>query len=73
MRCRELLGQTVSQIIKHGGGGIMVWGCMCIHGLGLICKVEGRINQSYYRDILEENVQRTISQFNSNPSRVIYQ
>jgi hypothetical protein len=51
----------------------MVWGCMCIHGLGLICKVEGRINQSYYRDILEENVQRTISQFNSNPSRVIYQ
>jgi transposase len=65
--------RTISQTVKHGGGGIMVWGCMCMHGPGLICKVEGRINQIRYRDILEENVHRVISKFNLDRSRVIFQ
>ena len=34
----------------------MVWGCMCINGPRLICKVDGRINQNHYLDILKENI-----------------
>ena len=36
--------RTINQTVKHGGGRIVVWGCMCMHGPGLICKVERRIN-----------------------------
>ena len=46
---------------------------MCIHGPGLICKVEGRINQICYCDILEENVHKVISKFNLDPSCIIFQ
>ena len=49
----QLSSRTVSQIVNHGGGGIMIWGSMSIHGLGVVCKVEGHINQHQYREILE--------------------
>ena len=51
----------------------MVWGCMCIYGSKLVCKVDGRINQICYRDILEDNVHKVISKFNLDPSHVIFQ
>ena len=65
--------QTINQIVKHGGGRIIIWVCICIHGLGLICKVEGCINQICYCDILKENVHRIISKFKLDPSCVIFQ
>ena len=69
----ELSSKTVNQTVKHGGGGIMVWGCMCINGPGLICKVDGRINQSRYLDILKENIPKIISKFNLDSSSIIFQ
>ena len=51
----------------------MVWGCMCINGPGLICKVDGHINQSRYLDILEENIPKIISKFNLDSSSIIFQ
>ena len=41
---------TNSQTIKHGGGGIMIWGSMCIHGPIMVCKVEVCINQCCYHE-----------------------
>ena len=46
---------------------------MCINGLGLICKVDGHINQSCYLDILEENIPKIISKFNLDSSSIIFQ
>jgi hypothetical protein len=38
--------RTASQTVKHGGGGNYDLGkYVGIHGLGLVCKVEGHINQ----------------------------
>ena len=51
----------------------MVWGCMCINGPGLICKVDMHINQSHYLDILEENIPKIISKFNLGSSSIIFQ
>ena len=69
----ELSSKTVNQTIKHGGGGIMVWGCMCINGPGLICKVDRCINQSHYLDILEEDIPKIILKFNLDSSSIIFQ
>jgi transposase len=42
--------------VKHGGGGIMVWGCFSGKGLGPLVKVDGKMNRWDYIDILEKNL-----------------
>jgi hypothetical protein len=69
----QLSSRTVSQTVKHGGGGIMIWGSMSIHGPGVVCKVEGRINQHQYREILEQNLFQTIHKFHLDPSSIFFQ
>jgi len=42
--------------VKHGGGGVMVWGCFCGTGLGPLVLVEGKLNRFGYIQILENNL-----------------
>ena len=42
--------------VKHGGGGIMVWGCFSGKGLGPLVMVEGKMNRLDYIRILDENL-----------------
>ena len=37
---------------KHGGGSVMVWGCMSSHGVGELHFIEGIINADMYCKIL---------------------
>ena len=39
--------------MKHGGGGITVWGCINSRGVGHLKKVVGRLNARAYIDLLE--------------------
>jgi hypothetical protein len=48
--------KCVQTTVKHGGAGIMVWGCMSRVGLGACIRVEGNINQVVYLDILRETM-----------------
>lgn len=41
---------------KIGGGSTMVWGCLSSTGVGRIQTIEGKMNGSMYRDILEKNL-----------------
>ena len=41
------------EIEKFGGGSILIWGAMKMHGVGLMCKIEGTLTQNYYVKILE--------------------
>lgn len=40
--------------VKHGGGSIMVWGCMSASGVGELFVCEGRMNSQRYTSMLEE-------------------
>ena len=42
--------------VKHGGGSIMLWGCVAAGGTGNIVRVEGRMDSTKYQDILEANI-----------------
>uniref|UniRef100_A0A3Q3KMZ5 Tc1-like transposase DDE domain-containing protein n=1 Tax=Monopterus albus TaxID=43700 RepID=A0A3Q3KMZ5_MONAL len=42
--------------IKHGGGSIMLWGCVAASGTGNIARVEGRMDSTKYQQILEANI-----------------
>ena len=60
--------------IKAWCWGVLIWGSMYIHGLGLVCKVEGCLNQDRYHEILENKmVCRIIPMFHLDPSCVIFQ
>ena len=42
--------------VKHGDGSIMQWGCFSAAGPGRLVNVEGQMNTTKYRTILEDNL-----------------
>jgi hypothetical protein len=63
----------VNQIIKDGGGVVLVWGCMTSCGMGYMCNIEGKMTQGLYLSILQDEVMKTIEWHCFNPSWVIFQ
>ena len=53
MVVEEFTVNCIEPIVKYGGGGIMVWGCINSTGAGCVSKVEGKFNGEEYIDILE--------------------
>ena len=43
-------------IVKHGVGGIMLWGCFSSAGTGALVRIEGKIDGAKHRKILQENL-----------------
>jgi len=50
----------VKKTIKHGGGSVMVWGCITGRGMGRIKKIEGIMRAENYVDILEDGLLGTL-------------
>src|SRR5699024_1279736 len=49
------------------------WGCMTSKGPGFMCKIGSTVDQYLYKDILAEELQRTIEYYGFDPSQVIFQ
>uniref|UniRef100_A0AAY5KHD3 Transposase Tc1-like domain-containing protein n=1 Tax=Esox lucius TaxID=8010 RepID=A0AAY5KHD3_ESOLU len=47
---------SVSCLVKHGGGSVMVWGCMSAAGTGEQQFIEGTMNGNIYCDILKQSM-----------------
>ena len=65
--------QMMKLTIKHGEGSVMVWRCLTIIGSGLICKIDGRMNQFVYCEILESKLLGFYTKFDLNSARIIFQ
>ena len=48
--------QNMVPSIKHGGGGVMMWGCFLGKGIGPLVKVDGKMNHRDYIQILETHL-----------------
>ncbi|KAL0187979.1 hypothetical protein M9458_015078 [Cirrhinus mrigala] len=42
--------------VKHGGGNIMLWGCLSAKGTGQLHSIKGTMDRAMYRQILGENL-----------------
>lgn len=52
---QELVPKYTKKTVKHGGGGIMVWGCFSWTGVGPIYWIQDYpMNQEVYRRIMQE-------------------
>ena len=69
----SLQPNQVKQTVKHGGGSIMLWGCMTSQGPGLMHRIEGKMNQHLYKQILNDKLLKTIEYYNINPVETIFQ
>ena len=49
----EYLPQCLNTTMKHGGGGIMVWGCIARAGIGRLHKIDGNVTAQHYLKILK--------------------
>uniref|UniRef100_A0AAY5K5Y3 Tc1-like transposase DDE domain-containing protein n=1 Tax=Esox lucius TaxID=8010 RepID=A0AAY5K5Y3_ESOLU len=46
--------------VKHGGGSIMLWGCLSLAGTGALVRVEAIMNGSKYQANLAQNLQASV-------------
>jgi transposase len=49
----------LKETIKHGGGFVMVWGCISSKGIGRLVFIEGIMDSPYYKRILVNNLKRS--------------
>ena len=78
LRYWKRVGETlnprhVKQVVKHGGGSVMIWGCLTCKGPGYICQITSRLNSELYLTILAEELVYTMNYFKLNPQKVIFQ
>ncbi len=60
----EYKDKCVLPTVKHGGGSVMVWGCMSAAGTQLI---EGTMNANMYCDILKQSMIPSLRRHVSRP------
>ncbi len=64
----EYKDKCVLPTVKHGGGSVMVWGCMSAAGTGELQFIEGTMNANMYCDILKQRLGcRAVFQHDNDP------
>lgn len=56
--------QNLVGTVKHGGGGVMVWGCMAASGVGQLQFIESTMDKWGYLNILKHNLKQSAEQLN---------
>ena len=52
----EYKDKCVMPTVKHGGGNVMVWGCMSASGVGELHFIEENMNSNMYCEILQQSM-----------------
>lgn len=58
---------------KHGGGSLMLWGCMTWNGTGQACKIDGTLDSTLYCEILSDNLLGTAEYYQMDRDFFVFQ
>jgi transposase len=72
-RGEGLSNRTCQPTIKHGGGSLMVWGCITAEGVGYLTKIEGHLNADLYCQILRDELMKSLEYYDLDASEIIFQ
>ncbi|GFX54788.1 transposable element Tcb2 transposase [Trichonephila clavipes] len=53
---KTLEPKNVLPTLKHGGGNVMVWGCVANNGEGNLAFIDNKMNAFAYMDVLRHNL-----------------
>ncbi|GFV91239.1 transposable element Tcb1 transposase [Trichonephila clavipes] len=54
--CTDFHTKNVLPTVEHGGGSVMIWGCMASKGVGNLCFIDGLMTARTYTDVLQDNL-----------------
>ena len=69
----KLQPKHVKQTVKHGGGNIMVWGCISYDGPGYMTKIDTVLDKELYQAILEHELVHTFDWYGMDQSKMVFQ
>ena len=69
----ELRKENLKPTVKHGGGSVLVWGCMSASGVGSLHFIEGKLDQYQYIDILKLHLRSSAEKMGIRNSFVFMQ
>ena len=70
---KTLEKRVIKQTVKHGGGSIMVWGCMTAEGVGFATWIKRKMDSEIYQGILADELQDTMSWYGLDKNDFIFQ
>lgn len=65
--------RNTRKVVAHGGGSVMVWGCLTPYGPGRLVRIEGRMNAEKYVEVLKEGLLGTIHHYGMAPRGIVFQ
>lgn len=64
----------IAPTVKHGGGSVMIWGCMSASGVGEVFVCDGRMNSERYISMLDEVFEASVLKlFDGNEAEYLFQ
>ena len=69
----SLSDRLVRRTVKFGGDSLMMWGCMTWEGVGMACKIDGKMDTDLYIQILGEELQQTLDNYGKTLDDIIFQ
>ncbi|KMQ88467.1 tc1-like transposase protein [Lasius niger] len=62
----ELQQKNLQPTVKHGGGNVMIWGCMAYNGVGNIAFIDNIVNAEKYIKVLRNNLSKSAIKLDIN-------
>ncbi|QRW18751.1 Transposable element Tcb2 transposase [Rhizoctonia solani] len=65
--------KNTTKKVAHGGGNVMVWGCITRHGVGCLQRITTKLDLPGYARILTEDLLGSLSNQGINPCDIYFQ
>ena len=71
--CWTRAGEAFKKTVKHGGGSVMVWGCITPYGVGHLHHINRIMDAGKYITILNNNLLGTVCDYSVRPQAIYFQ